>query len=238
MTKQHFYCGMAFIAMGACNPQADQKSVTEGESSDFSFIESTDPQVKLIALRGPQWSKPDLTYALSACWRFSSHNNISYGRGTCALVDEELELPNYEIDFAQNDPMADCYSGAQLATLRMQEIEKTMAGGEPALNAIALYETVHPLDRETLNEFFTSCKKKFQGLSPDVKLVAVSDYASQAIKLMPGRRKREAMEALETGASIVWPDERIDEKAKNEENTANFNARKKAGAERAIEKLD
>ena len=79
-----------------------------------------------------------------------------------------------------------------------------------------------------MNEDFADCKKTLPGLKRDAEFTAVTDYATQASKLMPGRRRREAMEELSTASSLVWPDERVEEKAHAEAVSADVDAGMKA----------
>lgn len=236
-SKRQLCVSIAIFALGGCAEKAEQAKVVEKPTSD-AFVEFADQRVKLIALRSPQWSKPELTYALSVCWRFASGMNIKYGRGTCALVMEELELPTYSIDFATKNPMASCYTAGQSALMRMQEIAKAIDGGKTALDAIAGHNTDNPQEVTFINEDFADCKRAIPGLKRDAELKPVKDYATQASKLMPGRRKREAMEELSTTSSLIWPDERVEEKARVETATADVDAKMKADAQSAIAELN
>ncbi len=206
LKKQHLQLGLVLMALTGCDEQADQSTVSTDQVTGDAFIAQADSHTKLIALRGPKWSKPDLTYALSACWKFASGGNISYGRGTCALVNEELELPSYNIDVSTENPMNSCYLAAQTAKARVDDIQRAMDEGLSALDAIA-HHNATTTDLADTNEFFTECKQAFPALSREVELVQVTDYAAQAAKLMPSRKKREDTEALGTAASIIWPDE-------------------------------
>jgi hypothetical protein len=237
-------CGMvAFVLTGVFGPppekqgkESSSKNSSETASTDFGFIAKANAKAKLIALRGPSWSKQDLTYAISACWKLSSGVNISYGRGTCALVMEELSIPTYGIGGKVEPPIGACYSAAMYGLFRTEEIDKAIQGGMPAMDAI-LKHNAESSDLTSMKEEFANCQKALPGVSKEVKLVHVPDYATQAAKLMPGRRKREGFEALESAYSIEWPDERVEEKAKFDAQISNLDAKRKAEAEQAIEEL-
>lgn len=232
-----FAC-LAIVALNGCGKTSDNpKPAASNDVVSDDLVAKADAHTKLIALRGPQWTKPDLTYALSVCWRFASGVNIDYGRGTCALVMEELELPIYSIDFATKNPMACCYTAGQSALMRMQEITKVIEGGQTALDAIAGYNSENPQYLTVMNEEFADCKGALPGLKRDVEFMPVSDYATQASKLMPGRRKREAMEELSTASSLIWPDERVEQKARAEAGSEAAKGKAKVDAQRAIAEL-
>lgn len=238
LKKQHVQLGLALLALTGCAEQPDRAtSETAQDVQSDDFIKSADQRVKLMALRGPKWSNSDLTYAMSACWRFASGVNISYGKGTCALVAEELELPTYEIDFGSDNPMADCYGAVQDSLMRMSQIDKRISDGDSPLLALATYNTENPMLLESINVSFTSCKKAYPALNKEMNLTHIDNYATQAFSLMPGRRKREAMEALGTAASLIWPDEQVEGRARSEAETKKLDANRKASAELAIEQL-
>jgi hypothetical protein len=218
-------------------PTVANAQKVETEFTDFDFIEKANAKAKLIALRGPSWSKQDLTYVVSACWKLSSGVNISYGRGTCALVMEELSIPTYGIGGKVEPRIGACYSAAMYGLFRTKEIDKAIEGGMSAMDAI-LKNNAESSDLTSMKEEFANCQKALPGISKEVKLVHVADYATQAAKLMPERRKREGFEALESAHSIEWPNERVEEKAKFEAQIGDLDAKRKAEAEQAIEELE
>lgn len=144
---------------------------------------------------------------LSACWRFARGANISAGRATCALAYEELSLPTPGIDLSKESPLASCFTATEFALFRMELIDKDIEKGTSAMDAILAYDHKAPDEREVIDDDFAACQKAFPSLRPDIELISDPKYIENALKLMQSRRRREAQEALETAASLTWPNE-------------------------------
>lgn len=216
MLKQSaIWAGIGMLALGGCSEEPAQQaakgepssSASQSNEPSYEYLRQANDHAKLIALRGPKWSKADLTYVLSACWRFASGGNVSAGRATCALGYEELSLPSTGINHDTENPMASCYTATERAMFRYEIIDKDIANGTSAMDAILAYDAKASSDREVIDEEFANCKRALPGLQRDVELIREPDYQAKAAPLMAERRKREATQSLETPGSLIWPKE-------------------------------